>query len=376
MKKPTKNILLVHSSNDFYGASKILISIVELLLKSKYSVFLILPENGPLNNHPTIMKTSLTIINMGIFRKKYLNFFGLLNRSFFIIKSTFEIKKYIKKNSIDLLYNNTSTIISSTFAAYLSKIPTIYHIHEIPIGSKYYSKFLTKIFNFFPSKIIAVSNATKDFWIKKGVIKTKINVIHNGFDFNFLAKNKLHNNKLIFTNISRIIPYKGHLFLINLFNEILKTNKNLILQIVGDTLPYYNSYLNLLKSKVKEFDIEKNVLFLGYKKDTESILNNSHFFIHTPIAPDPFPTVLFEAIQSKTPIIFTANGGSKEILDQSKNGLLIDDKDLNQSTKLILNYIYNLSLQSNNVEDAIKFVSKNYNKEIFSKKITSLISTF
>ena len=125
MKKPTKNILLVHSSNDFYGSSKILVSIVELLLKSKYSVFLILPENGPLNNHPTIMKTSSSIIIMGIFRKKYFNFFGLLNRFFFIIKSTFQIKKYIKKNDIDLVYNNTSTIISSTFAAYLNKIPTI-----------------------------------------------------------------------------------------------------------------------------------------------------------------------------------------------------------------------------------------------------------
>ena len=107
MKKPTKNILLIHSSNDFYGASKILISIVELLLKSKYSVFLILPQNGPLNNHPTIMKTSLIIINMGIFRKKYLNFFGLLNRSFFIIKSTFEIKKYIKKKMVLICFTIT-----------------------------------------------------------------------------------------------------------------------------------------------------------------------------------------------------------------------------------------------------------------------------
>ena len=131
-----------------------------------------------------------------------------------------------------------------------------------------------------------------------------------------------------------------------------------------------------LKSKVKEFNIEKNILFLGYKEDTESILCNSHFFIHTPIGPDPFPTVLFEAIQSRTPIIFTATGGSIEILDQSKNGLLIDYKDLKKSTQLILNYINDLSLQNNNVKDSIKFVSKNYNKEIFSKKITSLISTF
>ena len=375
MKKPTKNILLVHSSNDFYGASKILISIVELLLKSKYSVFLILPENGPLNNHPTIMKTSLTIINMGIFRKKYLNFFGLLNRSFFMIKSTFEIKKYIKKNGIDLLYNNTSTIISSTFAAYLSKIPTIYHIHEIPIGSNYYTKFLTNIFNFFSSKIIAVSNATKDYWIKKGVYKSKINVIHNGFDFNFLDKHKLHNNKLIFTNISRIIPYKGHLFLINLFNEILKKRKNLILQIVGDTLPFYENYYKSLNSKLKEYRIEKNVIFLGYRNDIKSILDKSHFFIHSPIAPDPFPTVLFEAMESKTPVICTDNGGAREILNNFSNGLLIDYNDIKKSSKLILNYIDDLDRQKNNVNDSTNFILKNFNNEIFSKKISALISS-
>ena len=76
-------------------------------------------------------------------------------------------------------------------------------------------KFLTKIFNFFPSKIIAVSNATKDFWIKKGVIKTKINVIHNGFDFNFLDKNKLHNNKLIFTHTINNYNYKQITKLLN-----------------------------------------------------------------------------------------------------------------------------------------------------------------
>ena len=33
-------------------------------------------------------------------------------------------------------------------------------------------------------------------------------------------------------------------------------------------------------------------------------LDKSHFFIHTPISPDPFPTVIFEAIESKTPCNF------------------------------------------------------------------------
>lgn len=374
MKKSSKNILLTHSSNDLYGASKILILIIEVLIKNGYSVFLILPEKGPLNQHPLIKKTTLIEINIGVFRKKYFSFFGLINRAFFIIKSTIEIKKNIKKFKIDFLYNNTSTIISSTFAAYLSKIPILYHVHEIPFGSFIYVKFIIKIFNNFSTKVIVVSKSTRDFWLTKGLNKNKVIVINNGFDFNFSSINNLKNHKIIFTNISRIIPYKGHIYLIDLFINLCKFRKDLILQIVGDTLPYYKMYLKDLEEKVKKHKMEKNIIFLGFRNDIKSILQKSSYFIHTPIKPDPFPTVIFEAIQSKIPILFTDKGGAREILDNAKNGLLIDDKDIKKSSKLILNYINNIDLQKDNIKNSMKFISKNFNKEIFSKKLTSLIS--
>ncbi len=376
MKKSTKNILIVHSSNDLYGASKVLISVIEVLIKSGHSIYLILPENGPLNNYESLKNVNLLIINVGVFRKKYLNFFGLISRLFLIIKSMFIIKKIINKYKIDLVYTNTSTVISPTFAANLSKIPSVFHVHEIPYGSSLYSKFLTKIFNLFSKKIIVVSNSTRSFWINKGVFSEKITVINNGFNFDFFSNKNINDNKVVFTNISRLVPYKGHLFLIDLFNEILKKRKNLILQIVGDTLPFYDKYLDKLKLKVKAYKIQKNVIFLGYKNDIKTILNQSHLFIHTPVSPDPFPTVILEAVQSKTPVISTDNGGAREILDDFKNGLLIDCSDIKKSSQLILDYINDLDLQKNNIENSVKFVSKKFNKEIFSEKIKSLISSF
>ena len=376
MKKSTKNILLVHSSNDLYGASKILITIIEILIKSGHSVHLILPENGPLNKHKSLINVNLSIINVGVFRKKYLNFFGLLNRLIFIIKSTFQIKKIINKHDIDLVYTNTSTIVSPALAAQLTKTPSIFHIHEIPVGSNLYTKFLTKIFNLFSEKIIAVSNSTRDFWIKKGVVHNKIMVINNGFNFDFSSIKKAVNDKVVFTSISRIIPYKGHLFLIELFNKILKERKDVILQIVGDTLPYYENYLNKLKSKVKGYKIEKNIIFLGHRNNIKSILHQSDFFIHSPITPDPFPTVIFEAIESKTPVVFSDNGGASEILNQSQNGLLIDYNDIKKSTQLILKYIDDIDLQKRNIDNAVKFISDNFKIQIFSKKLNSLISSF
>ena len=374
MKKPTKNILLVHSSNDLYGASKILITIIEALIKSGHSVHLVLPENGHLNNHESLNKLSVSIINLGVFRKKYFNFFGLINRLFFIIKSTFQIKKIINVYDIDLVYTNTSTVVSPTFAAYLSKVPSIFHVHEIPFGSKLYTKFLTNIFNLFSKKIIAVSNSTRDFWLKKGVINNKITVINNGFNLNFSSKKKIVYDKVVFTNISRIIPYKGHLFLIELFNELFKFRKDLTLNIIGDTLPEYECYYNELKEKVREYNLQHNINFMGFKSDVRKYLNSSNFFIHCPISPDPLPTVIFEAITCNLPVICTNQGGAYEILDSGNNGLLIDCLSTTKSCELIIKYIDDNDLQENHINDSKSFVEKNFQISSFNNNLKKLIT--
>ena len=49
MKQPAKRVLLLHSSNDMYGASRIVLQVIDILIKAKYEVYVILPYNGVLN---------------------------------------------------------------------------------------------------------------------------------------------------------------------------------------------------------------------------------------------------------------------------------------------------------------------------------------
>ncbi len=77
LKNSTKKILIAHSSNDHYGASKVLISIIDIFINNGFEVHLLLPNNGPLNKNTTIKKTKLSIIKLGVFRKKYLGFFWI-----------------------------------------------------------------------------------------------------------------------------------------------------------------------------------------------------------------------------------------------------------------------------------------------------------
>ncbi len=374
MKKSIKNILITHSSNDLYGASKVLVTTIDALILNGYEVHVILPHDGPLNHNKTIQKVKLSIVNLGVFRKKYFNILGLITRLFFIIQSILFIKNYIKKNKIDLVYTNTSTIISPCISSFISNTPNIFHIHEIPMGSKIYLKFLIKIINNCSNKIIAVSNVVKEFWINNGLIDSKIHVIYNGYEFNSEPQKIKSKKNIIFTSISRIIPYKGHLFLIDLFREICKFRNDVILQIVGDTLPEYQSYLDTLKSNVKKYKMERNINFLGFVKSIKPALDKSNFFIHTPIQPDPAPAVIIEAIKSKTSVIYSDLGGAREILDNGKNGLQIDINSIKLSSKLIIDYIANEEIQNKRIEDALAFIVKNYSKQSYESKLINLLT--
>ena len=369
MKNSIKKILIAHSSNDNYGASKVLVSTINIFIKNGFDIYLILPNNGPLNNNKVIKKTNLKIVNLGVFRKKYFNFFGLLNRFYFILKSTFYLKSFLEKNQIDLVYTNTSTLISPSIAAKLVGIPSTFHIHEIPDSNSVYTKFIAVFLNNFSKNIICVSKSVKEFWIKKGINKNKLEIINNGFIFENSKQKFFNKEKIIFTSISRIIPYKGHLLLIELFYRLLKKNNKIHLQIAGDTLPQYQKYLDKLKLNVKNRGLENKIKFLGFRHDITSILENSSFLIHTPILPDPFPTVIFEAIECKTPVITNNLGGAYEILDNGRNGLIIKNDLINESVEKIIKYIDNQDLQKENVEKAFDYVCKNFNFEIFEKKI-------
>ena len=373
MKNSIKKILITHSSNDYYGASKVLINTIDIFINNGFDIYLMLPNNGPLNANQIIKKTNLKIINLGVFRKKYFTFFGIINRLYFILKSSLYIIKFLKKNQIDLVYTNTSTLISPSIAAKFSGIPSISHIHEIPNNNFIYVRFITTFLNFFARDVICVSQSVYDFWIKNRLKKSKTKIIYNGFNIKKSKSKNLNNDKIVFTSISRIIPYKGHSLLIRIFEILCKKNQNIYLQIVGDTLPEYQKYFNELKSDIKKRKLNNKIKFLGFKHDVISILDKSNFFIHTPLSPDPLPTVIFEAIKCKIPVITNSLGGAYEILDKGKNGLIIKNDLVGESVEKILSYLDNKKLQSKNVQKAFNYVYINFSQEKFKRKVLNTI---
>jgi glycosyltransferase involved in cell wall biosynthesis len=375
MKQPTKKILLLHSSNDMYGASRIVLQVIDILIKAKYEVFVILPYEGVLNKIITDKGASCSVYNLGVFRKKYMNLKGLHNRFLKIKKAKNHIANYIDKQRIDLLYTSTSVIISGGLAAKKSGIPSISHIHEIPTGNKLYEIFSGLFVRIFSKKVIVVSNSVAKH-CNPYLKRNQLTRVYNGIIFpftnaSFNTKSKTVQNITV-TSIARLIPYKGHKYFIEVAKELIKLNDQYQFLIVGDTFSGYESYEEELKILVSENDLHQNIHFLGYRSDVQAILGKTDLFFHPSIAPDPLPTVLFEAIKMKVPLVATKLGGAVEILDNGNCGLLVPHNNEIIAADLINDYFEDEKLKRLNIEKAIEHSNKHFSPKQFNKNILEI----
>ena len=372
MKQPTKKILLLHSSNDMYGASRIVLQVIDILIKAKYEVFVILPYEGVLNKIITDKGASCSVYNLGVFRKKYMNLKGLYNRFLKIKKAKNHIANYIDKQRIDLLYTSTSVIISGGLAAKKSGIPSISHVHEIPTSNKLYEIFSGLFLRYFSKTVIVVSNSVAKHW-QPYLKRNQLTRVYNGIIFpftnaSFNTKSKTVQNITV-TSIARLIPYKGHKYFIEVAKELIKLNYQYQFLIVGDTFSGYESYEEELKILVSENDLHQNIHFLGYRSDIQAILAKTDLFFHPSIAPDPLPTVLFEAIKMKVPLVATKLGGAVEILDNGNCGLLVPHNNEIIAADLINDYFEDEKLKRLNIEKAIEHSNKHFSPKQFNKNI-------
>jgi len=371
MISPKKKLLLLHSSNDLYGASKIFLQLIDLFLIQNFNVHVVLPEKGKLDVFLNKKDITVSYHELGVLRKKYLNPLGLINRLATNIKAIAFLSKYIKDHSIDLVYTNTSTILCGGIAAKKNRVPSLFHIHEIPKGNKLYEFFSGKIINWYSSKVLTVSNSVKKHWLKY-IDDKKIERIYNGIIFSktdSLIKLERDQDDFVITSVARIIPYKGHRYLIDVADELIKKSTKFKFLIVGDTLSSYVSYEKSVKQEVIDLGLEDQIKFLGFRNDVSSILKQSDLFIHPAIAPDPLPTVLFESLNNDLPSVATNLGGAIEILDNGNNGLLIPCNDSKKAANLINEYCSNTKLQKKHLENSEKNFKINFSSESFNKNI-------
>lgn len=184
------------------------------------------------------------------------------------------------------------------------------------------NKFISKKLYNKSDLITVVSNEIKEDMIKNfGAEKSKVKVIYNPYDLEkieYLSKEEIGKYEHIFENptiinVGRLNEQKGQSYLIDIFNEVSKKNKKVNLVILGR-----GELEDKLKQKVKRYNLENRVFFLGFQQNPYKFIKRASAFVLTSLY-EGFPNVLVEAMSCSTPVISTdCKSGPKEILINSK----------------------------------------------------------
>ena len=94
------------------------------------------------------------------------------------------------------------------------------------------------------------------------------------------------------------------------------------LDVLGAPLFGDEAYERELHARAKQPDLEGAVRFHGHA-DPRPHLAAAHAVVHLPVAADPLPTTLIEALALGVPAIATGTGGIPEIVEDGRTGLLV-----------------------------------------------------
>lgn len=108
-------------------------------------------------------------------------------------------------------------------------------------------------------------------------------------------------NEMVIGHVGRFNKQKNHDFLIDVFYEITKLEKNSKLILVGS-----GDLRNRVEEKVKKLCLEERVLFLGSRSDVNDLMQAMDVFVF-PSNYEGLPVTLVEAQASGLPVIKSSN---------------------------------------------------------------------
>ena len=205
-----------------------------------------------------------------------------------------EITKFFKEhsNDYDIFWFHTCSLANIDYLRLSKKHgikKRIVHAHNSKnMDSKargVLHEFNKMIVHKYATNLYACSDEAALFFYTKKIMDTKnYNIINNAIDiedfkFDLSIRNEVRKEfkietKIVIGNVGRFHFQKNHIFLIDIFKEIYKLNSNTVLLLVGQGEEYPKIY-----QKVKKYNLEHNVFFLGVRSDVHRIMQAMDIFL-------------------------------------------------------------------------------------------------
>ncbi len=281
-----------------------------------------------------------------------------------IISNYNTLKKVVRENKINIIHCH------HRMAVYYAKmipgdIKIVYNNHTIYSDKAKSTHKLLKGITIVADGEKAKENVT-DFF---GIDEKFVTVINNAVDefdgkhqeIEEISKSR-EEGKFIVMNSARLHPQKGMDYFVEAAKILIEKKCNIRFFIVGDG-PLKDEITGL----VKKYNLEKDVIFLGFRKDIKNTISQSDLLVLTSVY-EGLPLTPMEAFSVKKAVVATDIDGTREVVEDGYNGLLAETKNPADIAEKIERLYIDKELLEKCCENAYRTYKDKFSMDTFRNK--------
>lgn len=329
-------VLVLHGHLSMGGEERVLLNVLKNLVELNYDVDLLITWNHKENNLfeneiPKKVNYEFLFNNYDGKSKIIKEIYRLWAKLTYLKK----VEKIIKEKKYDIVIDYSSNLLK--YNNLDIKVPVFAWIHfSLTFGEKLSADKIEKYKKQYKKydKILAICDTMRDEFVEiLGMEKNKVELVYNPIDLEAIRKKaetiyKKYENYLkqdYFLQVSRLTEQKQPEHLVDIYYKLKQQGIKEKLYFIGN-----GEKIELIKQKIREYNLENDVVLLGQIENPYPFFKNAKLFVHT-AKYEGLPTVLLESLTLGTPVVaYDCPTGPKDILGQnSEYGKLIplNDKD-------------------------------------------------
>ncbi|MGC1297758.1 MAG: glycosyltransferase, partial [Alloacidobacterium sp.] len=182
-----ETIVILHSSDDLYGADRILLQVLNGMDPKRFRPVVVLPDDM---KHVGLLSAKLAELNIEylhlpilIVRRRYLQPRMLPTLVGRALKGTLAVRRLVRESNARLIYGFTFAVIAAPLAALAAGRPLVMHAHELLVRPDWLRRSLHALFVRRAQAVICISEAVRENILRdEPNAGSKLRTVHNGLE--------------------------------------------------------------------------------------------------------------------------------------------------------------------------------------------------
>jgi glycosyltransferase involved in cell wall biosynthesis len=273
----------------------------------------------------------------------------------------------------------------SVFTEHVASFP-VHQNRMVQLIAKIVIKSIGRFSLSFYDKITVTNLAAKKFLKHEVKCQQKIDLIYGGVDTAYFSPSRTKKERLVPVINKRLkkndilVSYVGRLIWTKGVEDLYQAIKSIILQAPDNVyfvLAGGGELEKKLRKQIGQDGLSQRVFltgFISYEK-VRNLLKISDIFVNPSHHNEGFPNTVLEAGACRNLVIATDNGGTAEVIENKKTGLLIPQKDRRAIEKSLLWTIGNSKERKKIARNLRVLLENKFDWSIVAEKYASLLES-